>query len=119
MVLGGGFECVIIVSNMESFSWSGDLELLAGQDEQWAGAWKINGIEQQENIFDFEIPGNGTQKYRLSGDPTVRAGYLELDGGLGSSDYDVAVQFFYEYRQGGTLIDSTGTPEGDSGHSFR
>ena len=60
----------------------------------------------------YLIPPRGRLKIRLASDSVSRKGYLEIHGSA------LAVQFFYEYRREGKLIDVIGTPEGESASGF-
>lgn len=118
LALGGGFDCVLIVINKTSFEWTGEFRLYHGNLETWSAPWKLNGLSQSGNTFTVTIPGRGTRKIRISGDSEARAGFLEMFGEGISSSFDVAVQFIFEFRSNGQLIDSTSTPEANVDQTF-
>lgn len=119
LALGGGFECVIIVSNLTNFTWVGIGQLQVGDEDPWATAWTLDGIPQAGFEFLISLPERGTQKIRLGGDSQARSGYLEIFADLSSSSSSVSIQFFYEFRNPeGALVDSTGSPEGSFDNEF-
>ena len=42
MALGGGFDCVLIISNKTNFSREGEAALLVGDDKPWETPWAVS-----------------------------------------------------------------------------
>ena len=117
--LGGGYECVLLLSNKRDTEWSGRLRLRQGNDEAWSGAW---GLDGQDRTGSDEIPitiaPRATVRVCLSGDSAVRSGYLQLYAEGAFSVYDVAPGYFYRYLAGGQLQESVGAGAAPSGRTF-
>ena len=114
LALGGGYECIVIVSNKTNFDWDGTVSLLEGNAEPWSAPWTLDGMPlSPANQFNVSLPPKGTKKFVLGGEGEARAGYLEIDGELRSSIFDITVTFFYNFSVDGQLVDSTGAPEGE------
>ncbi|MDA2929698.1 hypothetical protein MYX84_07095 [Acidobacteria bacterium AH-259-O06] len=109
LALGGGYKCILLVSNKKDFKWEGAIFLREGNDLAWSGNWSANGRDLTGfSSFSFTLPGKGSRKFILEGDSQLRAGYLELRGQSGFSTSDVVVSFFYNFILEGELVDSTG-----------
>ena len=112
LVLGGGYECVLIMTNESTvFASIVSLGLMQGNGEPWSGEWTANG-QDGNDIDSYPIPPRGTMKIRLAGDSVLRSGYLEI------AEPRLTVQFFYEYRQDGELIEVIGVSESDDSFNF-
>ena len=119
LALGGGYESVLLISNKTSLAWSGTIWVRRGYNQTWEGRWAMNGQDftGREGV-KVAIPPKGMVKLRLTGDSTTRAGYLEVTSDFSYSDLDVAISYFYEVRVGGSLQDTTGSPESAWGRRF-
>jgi hypothetical protein len=122
LALGGGYECIVLVSNKSDSGWFGSLESYQGREEPWKvnwrhplGIWVMGHVSTGMNIYP-----NSTLKYRIFlNSSEVQTGYLAIDGNDGSEDDQLVVSYFYVYKDSqGHLIDSTGVPILDSGTSF-
>ncbi|MBI4454273.1 MAG: hypothetical protein HY644_00055 [Acidobacteria bacterium] len=120
LALGGGYECVVIVSNETTFPWRGTATLRRGNEEPWSTAWAVNGKEATgSTTFDITLNPTATAKFVLTGDSTAQAGYLVILGRTGFSALDITVSFFYNFKgSGGELVDSTGVPAGTAATRF-
>lgn len=121
LALGGGYQATLMVSNMTNFEWKGAFSPRMGLDQRWSGSWAANGqnFTGQEG-FTLSLPPHATIKIVLTGDSVTRTGYLELEGQGGSSTYNVAVTYFYNYMSPtGQMLDSTGSPDSGSSRGFR
>jgi hypothetical protein len=119
LALGGGYECIVMISNRTGNRWEGAGYLYSGSTEKWTTRWSIDGTEQyQRESFPISLPARSTKKYVLSGDDTVRTGFLRIVSNNGHSRKDVALAFFYNYKQSGALVDSTGVPFGSPSDNF-
>ncbi len=107
VVLGGGYEFVIILSNKARTPRTFEFRLLEGDDRPWSTPFTVNGAPHIGNIVRVTLGGHCVEKIRLGGD-ALRVGYLWYpeDFWYGSFVATVTTQFFYEFRRDGDLIDS-------------
>jgi predicted choloylglycine hydrolase len=119
LALGGGYECMLLLSNKRETEWSGQLHLRQGNDEGWSGSWSLDGLDRTgSDEIAVTIAPRSTVKMCLSGDSTVRSGYLQLTAEGAFSVYDVAPSYFYRYLAGGRLQESVGSAAAPSGRAF-
>ena len=119
LALGGGYECALLLSNKRDTEWSGQLHLRQGSDEAWSGSWSLDGQDRTgSDGIAVTIGPRSTVKILLSGDSTVRSGYLRLTAEGAFSVYDVAPSYFYRYLAGGRLQESVGSAAAASGSTF-
>jgi hypothetical protein len=115
LVLGGGYQAVILISNTKSTGWSGQFFPKQGHEKLWAGTWRVNGQDYTgQDSFSIVVPAYTTIKVVLTGDDAVpvQSGYLFMWGTGASSAYDVSISYFYEYYMDGKLAMSNGSIEG-------
>ena len=112
IVVGSGTECVILVSNKSDSTWRADFLVRQGNQQMWSGPLWVNGIDiSSSNGFWVELPPFMSVKIRLVGGSQLAAGYIEVDPETGSSMLDIAVSFFYNFRDSqGDLLDSVSIP---------
>ena len=127
LALGGGYEVILLVSNNGTATWEGKASLRQGNEQPWAGNWAVNGVASGGSDFDILLTGGSTKKFVLTGDASLRAGYLRIDPENGLSSQPITTSFFYNFltpgqaaAQGGPspssvlgiadLLDSTGVP---------
>jgi hypothetical protein len=118
LALGGGYEAVILVTNKTNMDWQGKIWISQGYNQQWQGPLFVNG--QDFTGFDgatLLMDPHETIKIRITGGNTTRSGYLEIDSDSNFVEY-LAVSYFYEFRVGGNLLDTTGSPESSHGTRF-
>lgn len=120
LALGGGFQCVLLVSNRSGAAWQGTATLRQGNEQPWSTPWSLNGASRSgSSAFDISLPARATAKFVLGGDSSARAGYLGISGKTGFTDADVTTAFFYNLADtAGNLQDSIGVPAAQSGTSF-
>ncbi|MBI4446233.1 MAG: hypothetical protein HY645_10030 [Acidobacteria bacterium] len=120
LALGGGYECVLIISNETTSKWQGAATLRRGNDLPWSTSWALNGKDATgSTVFDITLDPTATAKFVLRGDATARAGYLVILGKTGFSAVDITVSFFYNLiNSSGALLDSTGVPAGTAATQF-
>ena len=125
LALGGSdtglsYECILMVSNKSLASpWEGVITLRTGHDQEWEGEWAVNGEDfSDRNGFPVSLEPAGSAVFALTGDATVRTGYLEIDGVPSFFFGDVATSFFYQLKQSGELIDSVGSGIDEAGLYF-
>lgn len=112
LALGGGYEAVLIITNKTAFQWSGTIWVSRGYNQLWEGRWAINGQDfTGKSGATLTLVPHGSMKLRFTGDGTTRSGYLEIDSDVSYSDLDIAYSYFYEFRSGGRLQDTIGSPE--------
>lgn len=113
LALGGGYRCILLVTNRGTVPWEGTVRIRKGNDEIWNTQWSLDGIDQTGNSgFDISLPARGTVKYILSSiDAVPRGGYLEIVAGGSHSTSDISVSFFYNLYLEDQLIDSVSTPQ--------
>lgn len=110
LALGGGFECILLVTNKTNSRWEGTVRLRQGNDGEWNTPWAVNGADASgDTEFHLPIEAKATRKFVLSGDDQARAGYLQLLPGDGFSSQDVTSVLFYNLSDGQRLLESTGT----------
>jgi len=84
---------------------------MTGNELAWEGTWAVQGAtKNQSGGFPVELSSGATAKYVLTGDSQARAGYLVLLPDEGGSEQGIEVTFFYNLKNGGQLLDSTGVP---------
>lgn len=119
LALGGGYQCVFIVSNKTSSAWQGTATLRQGNERAWSTVWTLNGADRSGSAaFDISLDPSATAKFVLTGDTEGRAGYLVVAGRSGFSTADVALAFFYNFVDAGRLVDSTGTQAAQAATDF-
>lgn len=113
LALGGGYRCIVLVSNRSNVSWEGGVQIRKGNNETWNTQWSLDGIDQTGNSgFSIELPAHATAKYILSSiDAVPRGGYLEIAAGGSHSTSDISVSFFYNLYLEDRLVDSVSTPQ--------
>ncbi|HSR68928.1 MAG TPA: YbhB/YbcL family Raf kinase inhibitor-like protein [Acidobacteriota bacterium] len=113
LVLGGGFEAVLIVTNTSSEAgWTGEVRLLQENERLWTTAWLLDGVPQADGIFQVNLAAGGSRRFRLTSDLNLpRIGYLRVLAQGASSAQDLALSYFFNLRQGGELTDSTGVTD--------
>ena len=110
LALGGGYECVIILTNKLATEFAGGVDLRKGDGLLWDTSFRVNGQLSSQTSVAVTLPAFGSIKLLLQGEPTVAVGYLLVYGSGANSGSDVAASFFYNYYSGGKLIDSIGVP---------
>ena len=111
LALGGGYRCILIVSNGSSKGWEGQARLRVGNAGVWATPVQVNGQELgPEGRFAISLDAKESRKYVLEGDAQLRPGYLELIAEAGFETSSLVVSFFYNLSGGDGLLDSTGSP---------
>ncbi len=106
LVLGGGFEVVLFVTNQGPGPWAGRAELNSGL---WPPdrPWSLNGQDQTgENGFQILLEPGQTEKFVLTRSQGLSAGWLEIR--TGHRIAHLSTSFFYNFISGNELVDSTG-----------
>lgn len=113
-VVGGGYDFVIIVTNKADSVKTIDFELLESYHRPWSVPFSVDGEPHRGNVVRVTLPARSVQKLRLTGGQQAHAGYLRYTEDLDPWVFwnPLTTQFFYEYRQGGELIDSIGADTG-------
>lgn len=113
LALGGGYRCILLVSNRGDVPWEGMVRIRKGDNEIWNTQWSLDGIDQTGNSgFPISLSPRATRKYILSSiDAAARGGYLEIVAGGTHSTGDISVSFFYNFYSNERLIDSVGTAQ--------
>jgi len=112
IVVGGGTESVLLISNKSDSIWRSDFLVRQGNDQMWSGPLWVSGLDITGlDGFRVEISPFATVKLRLVGGSGLQSGYLEVDPDMGSSDLDIAVSFFYNFFDAqSNLTDSVSIP---------
>jgi hypothetical protein len=121
LVLGGGYQAVLLISNKTSTEWNGQFFPKQGHEQVWAGTLRVNGQNYTgQGYFYVTVPAYTTIKLVLTGDDAVQPqiGYLFMWGTSGSLAYDVSISYFYEYYVNGKLAMSNGSIEGSPHTTF-
>ncbi|MEJ2080523.1 MAG: hypothetical protein P8Z74_21445 [Acidobacteriota bacterium] len=118
LALGGGYECILFVSNKTNSLWEGTAMLRQGSSEPWASSWSLDGVDQSGSTgFGISLGPRATQKYVLKGSDQAQTGYLQMVTKTGPANA-VAASFFYNFIQNDQLLDSTGTDGGEAKKKF-
>ena len=112
IVVGGGTECVILITNKSDSIWSANFLVRQGNQNQWSGPLWVSGLDISGlDGFRLELQPFASVKLRLVGGSQLNSGYIEADTDMGSSNLGVAVSFFYNfYNATGHLTDSVSIP---------
>jgi len=110
LALGGGYECVVILTNKLPTEFSGGVDLRKGNGESWGTPFRVNGELSSSANVHVTIPAFGSVKLLLQGEPAASIGYLVVYGSGANTGSDVATTFFYNFYSGGQLVDSIGVP---------
>ena len=130
LALGGSdaglaYECILMVSNKNLTSpWGrGGAGGDHAPDRPRPGVGGGNGPSTERDFsgrtgFPVALEAAGSAVFVLTGDATVRTGYLEIDGVPSFFFGDVATSFFYQLKLSGELIDSIGSGIDEAGLYF-
>ncbi len=111
VALGGGYRCILLISNKTDASWSGRIRLFQSNQAPWVVTLADGEAAPEQNSeFALELAAASTRKLLLTTDQPLEAGYLSLSGDGNSGPADLAVSFFYNYLINGRLADSVGVP---------
>jgi len=119
VALGGGYELILIVTNKLDEPLAGSIVPSQGNFSSWTGDFKVDGIPVSSTSFSFDLPPRGTSRFVLTGDDQLRAGYLYVSATTPHTGTDMDVTCFYNFREGGKLLDSTGVPRAWGSEGFR
>ena len=118
LALGGGYECILLISNHSNTTWRGTVSLRQSDDVAWSAHWSLDGVNKSNSSeFALELGPGCSQKHVIGGDAQVRAGYLRIDATEGSPQ-SISVSMFYNFIQAGGLMDSTATPSGSASRKY-
>ena len=114
------YECVLMVSNkVLTEPWRGEITLRTADDQDWEGEWTVNGEDFSDSTkFPVSLEPAGSAIFVISGDSTIRTGYVDIEGDLSFFYGDVATSLFYQLKQNGQLIDSVGSGPTEAGLYF-
>lgn len=117
---GISYECVLMVSNkVLTEPWRGEISLRTGDDQDWEGEWAVNGEDFSGSTkFPVSLEPAGSAIFVITGDSTVRTGYVDIEGDRSFFYGDVATSLFYQLKQNGQLIDSVGSGPTEGGLYF-
>ena len=119
LALGGGFDLILLVSNRDSESWTGSVQLREGNDLPWSSPWTLNSEDQNEAAeFPLSLAPFASARFVLGGGESPLSGFLRFVPASGSSSLDLAVSFFYQLSHLDVLEDSTATPLSLPGRVF-
>lgn len=119
LALGGGFACILMVSNFGTSDWTGTALLNNGT---WPGSWNwsLDGLDQGgKSDFSVTLGPGETRSYVIGGFDTLRSGWLSMEPAFGFSTADVVTAFFFQFRESGRLVDSTGVASASASTRFR
>jgi hypothetical protein len=113
LAIGGGYEATLLVSNKLSVEWFGRIYARQGMNQPWGARWWIGNAEMTgSDYLPFTLAANETKKFIIRGEETVETGYLHLAAErITQAETDVAVSYFYIYRDNGVLRTVTGSGE--------
>lgn len=107
LVLGGGYEAVLLISNKRPYGWNGTFSLKWANGKAWPNKWSVSGDQVTASISEFvvKLGPNASSKIVLTGEGDAQPGYLEYSGST-----DVVVSYFYVLRgSDGQIADSIGS----------
>lgn len=119
LALGGGFNCILFVTNLTNDAWRGEAQLDAGE---WPAdqSWTLDGTERTgESAFEIRLAPQETRKFVLGSTASARSGWLEIRGILDSTTAEIATGFFYNFISDNTLSASSGVAPATGGIAFR
>ena len=120
LVIGGGFEAVLLLNNASSHPWIGTAFL---DGARWPAdrPWKIDRRDRTgETSFGIALSPGQSRRFVLSSDSEVAfAGWLTLRADGDSLAEDLATTFFFRALDGAGLTDSTGISPSAFSTAFR
>jgi hypothetical protein len=108
LALGGGYECLVLVTNKLPTPFTGGLFLLKGNQVPWDTPYLVDGEAGEGATVNFSLAPLGSRRIFLQGFTELEVGYLDVRAYGDSLEDDVTVSFFYQYKVKGQLVDSTG-----------
>ena len=118
LVLGGGFQVVVLTTNPTDQPWEGSMRL----PDFGSGSgrtWMHNGVDRTgSDGAPLILEPQATMRHVLaapSGSP-IWSGVFQIEGGNGSSATDLAVTFFLEYWLEDELVDMVGVAASPAAH---
>lgn len=115
VALGGGFQTVLVATNLSEGQWTGSAQL---HGQQWADVpWSINGQQALgRSSIDFELDPGQTRKFVLSAPGRPLDGWIEIIGRSTTTRDDtltpqrtsLSTAVFLNLLEGGNIVDSTG-----------
>ena len=119
LAVGGGYECVVLISNPTPRVWQGVAGFHQGNHAEWLLDFEYGGTAYtQQGGLSLTLGAYSAARMILSGGAGAEIGYFNIQGIEGSHDYEIAVSFFYRFSIDGKVFDSTGVPESDCRTSF-
>lgn len=119
VAVGGPYELVLIITNKMERNTQFSLVLKTGNDQAWPGRVSLNGGPSQMYArMNFYYGARVTGKVVITGDEEVRAGYLELNKIGDASVTDLAISYFYVFRENNMVVDSTAVPDSALSNRF-
>ena len=118
LVVGGGFQVVVLTTNPTDQSWEGSMRLPdfgAGSGRSWTH----NGDDRTgSDAAPLDLEPQATMRHVLAapaGSP-IWSGVFQIEGGNGSPATDLAVTFFLEYWLEDELVDMVGVAASPAAH---
>ncbi len=118
LVVGGGFQVVVLTTNPTEQSWEGSMRLPdfgAGSGRSWL----YNGVDRTgSDAAPLLLEPQATMRHVLAAPPgsPIWSGVFQIEGGTDSSAADLAVTFFLEYWLDGELVDMVGVSASPAAH---
>ena len=118
LVVGGGFQVVVLTTNPTERSWEGSMRL---PDFGYGSgrSWVRNGIDRTgSDAAPLLLEPQATTRHVLAAPPgsPIWSGVFQIEGGTDSSAADLAVTFFLEYWLDGELVDMVGVAASPAAH---
>ncbi len=105
VVVGGGYETIINLSNRGTQPYVGTLELFRGDALIWNPI--VNGATLEDGIYEVEIQPGATVTLRLTGSQLLSGAAVLLSENL-RLDNLIEANLTYRVRTGGQVTDSVG-----------
>jgi len=95
--VGGGYETVVTIANPTSTDWFGRLRCQQGAHVQFPILLKANGQHFSE-FTQWKVGAGRTLQLTITGDDTLRAGFLRIERVNGPAESEIATSVFYRLR---------------------
>ena len=110
-------EMLLLVSNRSEEEWTGRVDVLDSDGENWSRQLSVNGndITRQNGSFTFRLQGRGSASFSVESDePVLQTGFLTLT----APNDTVSAALFFRMIGNGELVETVGVNAADAGTEF-
>jgi len=97
MGVGGGYETVVTITNPTTVDWAGRISCRQGTFSPFPISLKANG-QYFSDYTPWTVAAGRTLQVTITGDSTLRAGFLRIERVTGPADTDIATSVFYRLK---------------------